>query len=744
MATIYEWDKYEVDEAFAKLAAREFADPKNGVPEWVKNANDAYVRSERPKGERCILAIYSPKAMDYKGPVLACLDLVGMVTEDLSRLKRWGDPTAAGSNTGITGGHGNGGKSYATAGFSGPTIYYTLRNSIGNIYGFPEPPRPVTAWFPNGKNIVVNNTTVFLENALSNIGLKLQNLPDQVQALLPKTSGFTLLVGHQPKDITGKFLAGWTGILSNHKEMLIPLQNCEVYVIANGRVLNEGKPLSLQESAPMDKYKDPRIIIVPSELPDPESGKAVSTTDEGKLPQGQLTLKTMEKRVIQFHRIDYIQRDRIVGSKPVRDFVGQYYWTDHIFGSCILPSLTEEYVGNLRGSLIDRPLTRALNSWIGDQIVTWSHEMEKAALKEGLIEVTEKRKKRIIQQMDNLNKLKDSLLDEMAGAIGGEEGKGGGSRKKRPSTALPDLPVVSIRIASEGEVAGRLVELPLTINFYDGTGQDVRPVPITWNSSVPSVARVNEARGVIVTEHEGSSEIWCATEMGVVSNRIPIRVVNCVSIELVPNDLEVAIGRRTKIRAFGRLNTGEEMPDIRLFWESGDIDIAIVGQHGMVTGITEGETRITATEGDGTRQSASVKVVPQLGGGKGPHKPTFLMSEVQTAWYETEPRKLSSDIPLIYQNAEDVNNNVWWINLKSPMADYIYNERGVESEVWLVYLAERFADGLAEVAMTSGPERGSESSTISNVLFDIAERKKDFVKRFIEEYYKDGQITISE
>ncbi len=744
MATTYEWDKYEVDEAFAKLAAREFADPKNGVPEWVKNANDAYVRAERPKEERCILAIYSPKATDYEGPVLACLDLVGMTMEDLSRLKRWGDPTAAGSNTGITGGHGNGGKSYAIAGFNGPTIYYTLKNSVGNIYGFPEPPRPVTAWFPNGKNIVVSNPTVFLGNGLSKIGLTPSNLPDHVQALLTKTSGFTLLVGHQPKDITGKFLADWTGILSNHKEMLIPLQNCEVYVIANRRVLNEGNPLSLQELAPMDKYKDPRIIIVPSELPDPESGKPISTTGENKLPQGQLTLKTMEKRVLQFHRIDYIQSDRIVGSKPVRDFVGQYYWTDHIFGSCILPSLTEEYVGNLRGPLVDRPLTRALNSWIGDQIVTWSHEMEKAAAKERLIEVTEERKKRIIQQMDNLNKLKDRLLDEMAGAIGSEEGKGGGSRKKRPSTALPDLPVVYIRIASEGEVAGRLVELPLTINFYDGTGQEVRPVPIIWNSSVPSVARVNEARGVIVTEHEGISEIWCVTEKGIVSNKIHIRVVNCVSIELVPNALEVAIGRRTKIRAFGRLNTGEEVPDIRLFWESGDMDIAIVGQHGMVTGIAEGETRITANEGDGTRQSASVKVVPQVGGGKGPHKPTFLMSEIQTAWYETEPKKLSSDLPLLYQDAVDADNNVWWINLKSPMADYIYSKHGELSEVWLVYLAERFADGLAEAAMTSGPERGLESSPITNVLYDIALKKRDFVKRFIEEYYKDGQIMISE
>ena len=740
----YEWDNYEVDEAFAKLAAREFADPKNGIPEWVKNSNDAYIRAKRAKGERPIVVIYSADARDYEGLVFACLDLVGMAIEDLSKLKRWGDPNASGDSTGITGGHGNGGKSFAIAGFNGPTIYYTLKNSVANIYGFPQPPRPVTAWFANGKNITAEDPMKSLGNALSQIGLRPSNLPDQVQRLLSAMSGFTLLIGHEPKDITGKFLTNWVDILRNHKEMFIPLQNCEVYVIANRRLLNQGKPLCLQDVIPMEKYKDPLIIPVPSELTDPESGKVVSTLGDGNLPKGELILKTMEKRIHQFHRIDYIQGDRIVGTRPVRDFVGQSYWTDHVFGSCTLPCLTEEYVGNLRGPLVDRPLTRALNSWIVDQIVIWSHEMEKAAAKEKLIEVTEERKRRIIQQMENLNKLKDKLLEEMAGAVGSEEETGGGRGPRRPPTPLPDLSVVSVRIASEGEVAGRLVELPLTVNYYGAEGQEVRPVLTTWHSFNPSVARVNAARTVVVTELEGTTEMWCETDDGIASNRIPIRVVNCVEIELVPPMLEVGIGRRTRIRTFGKLSSGEEVPEIRLFWQSGDTDIAIVGQHGMVTGVGEGETKISATEGDGTGQSVLAKVVPLPGGGKGPHKPRFLMSEIQTAWYETEPKKLTPDHPLVSQDAVDAENNVWWINLKSPMADYIYNKHGELSEVWLVYLAERFADGLAEAALTSGPERGLESSPVTNVLYDVAMKRKEFVKRFVEEYYQGGQITLDE
>ncbi|MCJ7633416.1 hypothetical protein MUP77_13640 [Candidatus Bathyarchaeota archaeon] len=738
----YEWDTYEVDETFAKIAAREFADLKNGIPEWIKNSNDAYIRANRSKGERPIVVVYSANTKDYGVPAFACLDLVGMSTEDLAILKKWGDPTASGFGSGITGGHGNGGKSFATAGFNGPTIYYTLKNSIGNIYGFPDPPRPVTAWFPNGKDITVENPSGFLEEALSHIGLKLSALPEQVCKFLLNMSGFTLLIGHDPKDITGKFLTKWIDNLRNHKEMMLPLINCEIYIIANRRLLNNGKPLSLQDIIPMVKYAEPRVISIPSELEDPESGKIISPVGGGELSQGKLILRTMDRYIYQFHRIDYIQSDRIIGTKPVRDFVGQSYWTDHIFGSCTLACLTEEYVGNLRGPLVDRPLTRALNSWIENQIIIWAHEMEIAAAKERSIEVTEERKKRIIQQMESLNNLKDKLLDEMAGTIGSDEGGGGGRKPRHPPTALPDLPVALVRIASEGEVAGRLVELPLTVIFYDAEGREVKPAIVTWRSSNPSVARVDGSRGVIVTEHEGITEIWCETRDGITSNRIPIRVVNCVEIELVPPVVEVGIGRRTKIRAYGKLDGGEEVPEIRLFWQSSDTEIAIVGQHGMVTGITEGEASVSAREGDGTTQSVLVKVVPKVGGGKGPSRPKFLMSEIQTAWYETEPKKLTPDHPLVYQDAVDADNNVWWVNLKSPMADYIHNKHGELSEVWLVYLAERFADGLAEAALTSGPERGYESSPINNVLYDVAQRRKEFVKRFIEEYHKGGQITL--
>ena len=738
----YMWDEFEVDETLAKLAAREFADPKHGMPEWAKNSSDAYIRTHVSKGQRPILLFYFSGSSSGKGQAFACLDLVGMKTDDLLKLRRWGSPTAAGHGPGIAGGHGNGGKSFATSGFKGPTFYYTCKDGVGNIYGFPEPPRPKPAWASDkSKDFPVKNSLAFLKESLSLIGIDITKLSKPLKTYIDGINGFTLVIGQDPKDVSRKFIDRWMGHLKGHKEMVIPLTMCEVYAIVDGKVLNQGQPLVLDPITPMAGYESPLIEEVPQNLVDPETGKEISTV-EGGLPQGELTLQTVEKRISQFHRMDYLQGDRIIGTKPIRDLVGQGYWTDAIYGRCSLPALTEEYVGNLRGPLVDRPLTRALDSWIGSVIMSWAKEMEKKSLKDKALEVTEQRKKMLIEQIKVMNQLKDKLLEEALSFVGSEEEGGGGRLKKKPREMLPDLPVQEIRVASGGEVAGVLVEVPFTVVFYGKDGTEVQPVPIEWHSTNTSVARVNPDRQVIATDHEGSTEIWCHSLEGVTSNKVSLRVVDCSQIELSPLEIQVAIGRRVKITATGILATGEQIPDIRLFWRSSDEDIAVVGQHGIVTGIARGQAMITAMEGDATSKTIEVKVTPLEGGRKGSGKPQFLLSEIQTPWYLDEPRKATPDHNLVYQEGEDVEYNVWWINLRSPMADYIINRYGESSEIWLVYLAERFADGLIQAKLTSGPERGSQLAQVDVVLSETDYTRKEFIKRFIGEFHKAGQLVI--
>ena len=140
----------------------------------------------------------------------------------------------------------------------------------------------------------------------------------------------------------------------------------------------------------------------------------------------------------------------------------------------------------------------------------------------------------------------------MAGGVGSDDDKGGGKKTRHTPIALPVLPVWSIKIASDSEIAGRLVEIPFTLYFYSNDDKETQPVPVTWHSKDPTVARVNTLRDVIVTEHEGYTEIWCESENGVKSNIVQVRVVDCNNIEFSHSSRN-CIGKKIKIKAIANL-----------------------------------------------------------------------------------------------------------------------------------------------------------------------------------------------
>ena len=74
--------------------------------------------------------------------------------------------------------------------------------------------------------------------------------------------------------------------------MIRTLKLCKVFVVVNGEVTDGGKPLTLPDIKPMEGAEAPRVIVVPPKLRDPLSGEQVSTTDDGKLKAGTLTLRT--------------------------------------------------------------------------------------------------------------------------------------------------------------------------------------------------------------------------------------------------------------------------------------------------------------------------------------------------------------------------------------------------------------------------------------------------------------------
>jgi len=239
---------------------RPFLSHENGLPELIKNSAAAYLREDRPEGERVIVVTFSSRMRSTPAKI-GCLDFVGMTREQIEGdFRNWGDPDAATRSSGADirigelGGHGNGGKCYLTQMFEEYAILHTARNGRGCKYGVGG--GSVTfGYVPNarvGRDFKVPKMSDEIEAALADTGVKTARFPEQVRVAMKKARGFTFVCGVKPKDWTGRRAVD--NLLQNllvHHQMTTPLQLCSIYATVDGSAYNEGKPLSLPSIEPM-------------------------------------------------------------------------------------------------------------------------------------------------------------------------------------------------------------------------------------------------------------------------------------------------------------------------------------------------------------------------------------------------------------------------------------------------------------------------------------------------------------
>ena len=100
--------------------AEHFKDHKKGVPEWLKNSDDAYIRHEEfNKTDFSEI----PILLNFNKKEVLCLDFGGANSKDMiEHIPFYGSPEASTQgkkmlNKKVSGGHGNGGKYYALSQF---------------------------------------------------------------------------------------------------------------------------------------------------------------------------------------------------------------------------------------------------------------------------------------------------------------------------------------------------------------------------------------------------------------------------------------------------------------------------------------------------------------------------------------------------------------------------------------------------------------------------------------------------
>jgi hypothetical protein len=166
-----------------------------------------------------------------------------------------------------------------------------------------------------------------------------------------------------------------------------------------------------------------RNVEIPSVLRDPLSGEEVSTTKDGSLPRGSLTLLT-SKVSMRYgkkgrHNILFKAQSGYIGYVPVTELDIQSPYRDRIYGQCLLQSL-EAYKQNERARLSNSPLTRAVERFISDQIQKYAQEFEARERKQ----YAKTEKDAISKINEALDRWKNRFLGELMRGMWGGPGLG--------------------------------------------------------------------------------------------------------------------------------------------------------------------------------------------------------------------------------------------------------------------------------------------------------------------------------
>lgn len=702
-------------EGAIRLICAAFQSHEAGLPEWMKNSADEYARSDVRAADRVMVLLMDTGSPPTRTSSIACLDFSGMsssVIED--RFRIWADPEAAQreNKDDIQGGHGNGGKCYMTQMFEEYSLLHTVKDGRGCVYGV-KAGSVNFGYVPDqsqGRDFEVTDIEAELDTALRGIGASLKQLPAPALQALRERQGFTVVIGRGPKGYGSRIpVNALVDSLRDHPQMIRTLELCQVYVLRNGAHVSGASPITLPELTPDPAFKDPRQIMIPDELTDPETNVAVSTTDD-QSPQGTLTLRTSNVSMRWSrkgrHSIVYKARTGFIGYCPIVEFDVSSSFRDKIFGDCVLLSL-ESAKQNDRARLARTPLTRAVETFIAGEIEKLAAEMEARERRS----YSQSEKDGLSKLNEVLDKWKNQFLQEFMKGLWGP-GKDG---PPPPPPPLPSGTPTRIEVALTHPMAGVGVPLRPTIHFFDSDGKRIRAVPFEWASDDTNVALVDPTLHVINTFSPGTTLISARTSSGAVSNSVPLEVVKIRSIRLSPQEVDLPVGSRRYIEAQCELSNNSLVTGVALVWAEDQPSVASVSTSGNVFGFMIGETKVTAGDDRCTAQEpAIVKVVAGDGTGPGDRLgkgfPRILVSGVDKDPDTDEPVTLSSDDPPVYQRVQDVERNIWWINSSAPLARlYLDSDRGYgyRTREWRIYHVERYIDVMVQIALTHDPNQES-------------------------------------
>lgn len=702
-----------------------------GLAEWLKNARRAFQPDRGNVEESHRSAVLLFKDADAgSSAMIGLLDVGGATLEDVTRWSTWQDPEASSRNSGYQEEEtqGNGGKAYMYRLFAGPAWILGVKESKRNCKGFDGDSNTLERGTPgfmpdaaSGRDLPISSWEAELESALTNFGLHVRDLPREVQISVAARAAFTLVEGVDPvscykgridaEDLVQRIL--W------HDQSTLAVQQMRLYAVHNGRPMNHGKPLELEPIAPYPGFEQPMVHQIPDLLPD-SNGVGQSTNLGGQRSAGRLILYTSRENMLTAYKklkprwkVTYRTQTQMIGSKPVSELVPATPGSQFVYATVELAALEPDYVELGRKRPNDGPLVQAIDIFIAERIRSIAKEINDRRRhdldQEALDEVHDENRK--------LNNFKNQFLP--TGEMGGDggTGKNGKGPRKGPGGQPRDYGELAESIELEWDSAevlrigkGAVLHVGpiLKPQVRDAAGRHVPNVEIEWHSADPHVLDF-ENGGIIVTKDKGTTEIWAhISGSSVDSTRIRVEVWVVDHVLLTPRTLEIPLGKHKQVIVEVTNDEAQRATNVFLNWkhDADDPLIVRIRPTGWVTGNRVGRTTVIAGAGDPARGGvwarigAEVTVVPnpdQPGQGGG-------FPELRLTGRDTDPatgeiREGDPDQPALWQEVSDYQNNIWWLNIESPEAAYLFAQRQNDIRLWRSFHAQKTVEMVIQVHM---------------------------------------------
>ena len=151
-------------------------------------------------------------------------------------------------------------------------------------------------------------------------------------------------------------------------------------------------------------------------------------------------------------------------------------------------------------------------------------------------------------------------------------------------------------------------QLQLTATPTDILGTSLPGRAISWSSNAPAVASVSST-GLVTALGLGSATVTATCEGKSATSRIAVSLVPVDAVSVTPSTASLPAGQSVQLTARPVDSTGAALTGRTVTWASDQPTIATVAQGGLVTAVSAGQARISATV-DGKVGTATINVTP--------------------------------------------------------------------------------------------------------------------------------------